>query len=163
MRIAIAIGLSLSTGCDPSHWEMSCYQLRPPKPSAIPELDAGPTIAWVIENDEGIVPALPSRRPLPPTMQCTRVRYHCGAVGNDARGCRGIDGKVYPLGCLTETPPGRCGEVYREICTDLVLIPRNLSFFDYDFELEKNKSPNAHGAPHWHCAGQTGPECIYPL
>jgi hypothetical protein len=68
---------------------------------------------------------------------------------DSTRGYRGIDGKVHPIGCLTETPPGQCGEVYREICTDLVLIPRNLSYYDCDFELEENKSPNAHGAPHW--------------
>jgi hypothetical protein len=163
MRIAIAIGLSLSTACDPSHWEMSCHQLWPPKPPAISESDAGGDIAWVMQDEQLRAPTLPSRRPAAPTMQCTRVRYLCGALANDARGCRGIDGRVYPLGCMTETPPNECGGISREICTDLVLIPRNLSYFDYDFELEENKSPNAPGAPHWHRAGQTGPSCIYPL
>jgi hypothetical protein len=95
-------------------------------------------------------------------MQCTRTRYHCGAIGANSPGCRGIDGRTYPIGCLTETPPGRCGEVAWNICTDLVFIPSTLSYFDYDFTLEENKLPGAHGVPNWHFAGVTGPQCIYP-
>lgn len=146
----LVVGLYVGIGCDPFHWQTKCFRLRvPQRPAPLSELD----ISHVM-GDESLSPlATPPIRSAP-AIECRSVGYHCNPVPGGTPGCGGTDKQVYPVGCLMEIRDS--SGVFRYICTDLLVIPRRLSYYEYDFSLGETKLPDAHGPPHWHFAGATG-------
>jgi len=91
------------------------------KARSTPRPIAGSVRAGYADLDAGDAQTI--RHCLRPSPLRLSVCTHCRALDAGAVGCRGIDNRLYPVGCMTESRPGHCGEIYWEICTDLLAYP----------------------------------------
>jgi hypothetical protein len=151
--LPLVVGLCVGIGCDPFYWQTKCFRLQvPQRPAHAINVPPSEFDISHVMGDE-LPPLATAPIPSAPAMECRSVGYHCNPVPEGTSGCGGTDKKVYPVGCLTEIRDS--SGTFRYVCTDLLVIPRGLSYYEYDFSSGETKSPDAYGPPHWHFAGVT--------